>query len=114
MPGAIPIDENNIKPLTDIAYQDSSGQWHAGPDNKKGLKEGQFISGDYAKRARAQRKSTNLIKANMRRREVSESEAREFVNKKRQELKDLKDAQGNIPEEDRDRARDIRKQIRGS
>lgn len=78
MPGAVDLNPDIIKPLTDIAFKDESGQWRAGPDNAKGLEPGQFISSDYAEKARSSRANANFVKQIMRSRDVSESEAREI------------------------------------
>lgn len=96
MAGAVefPKDETTIHALTDYAKRDSNGNWRAGPD-APGYQKGQFIetrvvttqdgrtvekpAGDIG-RAFTNRQRNNLIKANMRRQDMTEQEARNFVN----------------------------------
>lgn len=75
MPGAVAIDENTINPPSDIAYQDSNGNWHAGPD-AKGYSQGSYVPPEYARRATQIRRTTNLVKSIQRAQGVSENEAR--------------------------------------
>lgn len=121
MPGAVDINENVIKPLEAIAYKDN-GNWRAGSD-APGYEKGQFIptrdvtktsgnevtrpAGDVG-RAFTNRKRTNLVKANMRKNDLSESEARDKVN---EELDKLQEAQR---EGDTSRIKDIRASLHGS
>ena len=88
MPGAVELNPNKVKPLTDIARKDENGSWRAGPDNKKGLEPGQFISADYAEKARSSRANANFVKSIMRNKDVPESEAREIGDDLRQRLED--------------------------
>lgn len=71
-----------------IAYQDSDGNWRAGPDNSKGQPTGSFIDSNYAKRARGLRKWNNDVKRAMRSGEASSfDEGKELVR----EYRDMKD-----------------------
>lgn len=120
MPGPVPIDEKLIKPLSDYATKDAQGNWRAGSE-APGYEKGQFIptttdakgttqpGGDVG-RAYTNRKRTNLVKANMRRNDMTESEAREHVNDKLEKLADEKDRE----DPDTDEIRDIRKALHGS
>lgn len=91
MPGPINLDADTIRPPTDIAYKDDAGNWRAGPD-AKGYDKGQFVSGDYAQRARAVRRNANMVKNIMREANegegVSETEAREISTEIRERLDD--------------------------
>lgn len=78
MPGAVKLNPNVIKPLTDIAFKDENGSWRAGPDNNQDLKAGQFIDSGYAVKARKARANANFVKQIMRSRDVEEAEAREI------------------------------------
>lgn len=91
MPGPIDLDPDTIRPITDIAYQDSQGNWRAGPD-AKGYEKGQFVSPGYAKKARSLRRNSNMVKNIMREanegKGVSESKAREISHEVRNKLQD--------------------------
>lgn len=87
MPGAVDLDPSKEYSLDAIAVKDEAGNWRAGPDNTQGKQTGQFISEDYAKRARASRKVSNDVKRAMRSNDTSEKVARE----NRSEYFDAKD-----------------------
>jgi len=127
MPGPIDIDPGQINTLTEIATKNEAGQWVAGPD-APGYEQGQYIptkkvkvtepdGSTYTKetpggnvgRSYTNRQRTNLVKANMRRQDMTEKEAREFVNEKIQEIEDKK-REGADPDE----IVDIQRSLRGS
>jgi len=95
MAGAVDLDPDTIRPATGIAYQDDNGNWHAGPDavkNGQAEQVGEFISGDYAKKARGLRRNANMIKNIMREHNegegTTEKEAREIARDVQRELRD--------------------------
>jgi len=76
--------------MSDLAYQDDNGNWRAGPDaveNGHAEQVGQFVPEDYAQKARSTRQNANAVKQNMRKQDMSESEAREYVNERVDELR---------------------------
>lgn len=122
MPGAVPIDEDTIKPESAIAYKDNNDQWRAGPD-APGYEQGQFVPtrevsqagggtrsrpGGNVGRSYTTRRRTNLVKANMRKRDMSEEEARDFVNERLDEMEEAR------KEGDTEQVRDIRQSLHGS
>jgi hypothetical protein len=107
MPGAVDLNPDSVKPLSDIAEkvgerEDGSAIYQAGPD-AKGYEQGQFVPNDYANKARKIRQNVNSVKAVMRRKDVDEDEARERV-KDVIEAKGAYD-QGEIDEDDLDTIR---------
>lgn len=113
MPGPIELDETIIRPMTDLAYQDSNGNWHAGPDavsNGKAENIGEFVSESYAQKARKQRQHMNAVKQNMRKQDMTEKQARNWVNNKLDELKEERDKD----EPDKERIDVIQRQLGGS
>lgn len=106
MPGAVDLNPDIIRGTNRIAYQDSAGNWRAGPDNKKGKQPGQFIEADYAKRARSNRRHVNSVKGVMENTDSDEDEARE-------RLKDVIEAD-NDPELDKDEVDAVRRARTGS
>lgn len=109
MAGPIRLNEDVIKPMTDIAFKDSNSNWHAGPD-ANGYEQGSFVPEEYAQKARKQRQHTNAVKQNMRKQDLSEKEARERVNKFKKELENEKDK----AEPDPERIADIQRKLGGS
>lgn len=104
MPGAVKLNPDIVKPVTDLAYKDSNGRWHAGPDSGK-FNQGDFVPEPYARKVRKTRRNVNLKKSIMRKQEVSEEEATEISQ---EFLKKMDEAES---EEER---RDIRKEYLGS
>lgn len=89
--------------------QDGSPIYHAGPD-AKGYEEGQIVPNDYAERARSARQHANAVKANMQKQNLTESEARERVNRLNKELQE--EQQKEQP--DQERIEEIKASLGGS
>lgn len=86
----VKIDPSFESSLDQIAYQDSNGNWRAGPDNNKGQPTGSFISSEYANRARSMRKYHNDTKRVMRGQKVDQNKARKLVNEYREKQKQFR------------------------
>lgn len=123
MPGPTTYNERSYPSLSEIAYRDDSGRWRAGKSDY-GYQRGQFIKtrdieradgtiqnrpADDIGRAYTMRQHANHVKSVMDRRDLGESEAREFINDKEQELIDA--IERDAPP---DEIIDIRRQLRGS
>jgi hypothetical protein len=107
MPGAVDLNPDIVKPLSDIAEKvgerpDGSAIYQAGPD-AKGYDEGQFVPNDYANKARKIRQNTNSVKSVMRDLDIEESEARERVKNVIEAKQDFQ--KGEIDEDELDRIR---------
>jgi len=111
MTGPVDIDPDIRKPVTDLAYKDDDGNWHAGPD-LDGHQEGEFISESLAKNARKNRQRVNFVKSVMRNGNTEE-EAREKVNEFIEAENDLQQSGGD-PAEKRRRVRELRAELLGS
>jgi hypothetical protein len=107
MPGAVDLNPDSVKPLSDIAEkvgerEDGSAIYQAGPD-ASGYDKGQFVPNDYANKARKIRQNVNSVKAVMRRKDVDEDNARQRVKDVIEAKKEYN--QGEIDEDDLDTIR---------
>lgn len=111
MPGAVDLNENDIKPVSDIARKvgyDSDGkpEWEAGPD-AKGYDVGETVPHSYARKARKIRGHVNSVKQVMRNEGISEAEARDRIKVVAQAKKDWRNGDIEKDELDDIRAREV-------
>lgn len=86
MPGAVDLNPDKVKPLSDIARKvgeraNGSPIYVAGPDAVKAGKAdhiGQIVSNSYARQARGIRQNANQVKSLMREHNTTEYVAREY------------------------------------
>lgn len=130
MAGAVQLNPDDPLRNRQIAYKDKNGQWRAGPD-APGYQKGQFIpttteSYEYERegelvsvtrtkpagnvgRSFHNRQRANYVRKIMRKEDMSESEAREFINERIDELE-----QAQREGRPKDEIDEIRRQLMGS